>query len=145
MSSELQSILESRAVHLDEYKEANANMRHFSNMRVGILTICLAVNGVLFKSSLEQTSRLLSYGFLFLGVCSAFYFLIFDRRITKLYMFYRSRAVELEWMLGMNLHKRHWPRILINATNATKVLYSTIILVWLILLADKERLIQLLG
>lgn len=139
MLPDLKSFLDNKSVQLDEYREANANMRHFSNMRVAILTICFAINGILFKSTLEQTSRLITYGFALLGICTAFYFLLFDTRITKFYLFYRGRAIELEWLLGMNLHKRYWPRHRINVTNATKVLYWTIALIWVVLIVCKEN------
>ena len=131
--------MELEAKQLEEYKEVNSNMRHFSNMRIAVLTISLAMNGVLIQSFLQQTNTFILIGLILMGLISTVAFLIFENRVTYFYLFYQARAMELEVILELKQHLRPRPRPFFNATNATKALYIAIAVFWLILVFYKLK------
>jgi len=124
---------------LEEYKEVNANMRHFSNMRLAVLTISLALNGVLIQSLLNQLVKLIIIGLTLVGIISTIVFLVFENRVTFYYLFYRSRAKEIESILQLAQYSRPIEKRIINATAATNFLYWTLIIFWIILIFYKLK------
>ncbi len=129
--------MELEAKQLEEYKEVNNNMRHFSNMRLAVLTISLATNGVLIQSFMQQTNAFILIGLILMGLISTIAFLVFENRVTYFYLFYQARAMELEVILELKQHLRTRPKPMINATNATKALYLAIVVFWVILIFYK--------
>jgi hypothetical protein len=129
--------MEREQLLLEEYKEVNANMRHFSNMRVAVLTISLAINGVLMQSLIPQQAPIIIIGLIVIGMISTLVFLIFENRVTFYYNFYRLRAKEIESTLSLSQNSRTIKKKIINATNATIFLYCTIIVFWIFLIIYK--------
>jgi hypothetical protein len=131
--------MEREQLLLEEYKEVNANMRHFSNMRLAVLTISLALNGVLIQSLLPQQIKFIIVGFILIGMISTIVFLVFENRVTFYYLFYRSRAREIESILKLTQYSRPLKKKIINATNATNFLYWLLIVFWVILIFYKLK------
>ena len=123
---------------LEEYKEANSNMRHFSNQRIGALTLSLALNGVLIDGTINQENIYIACAMGLLGMLSVAYFLLFDTRVAELYYTYRDRARALERDLNFKLYKEKGnSRKRFGVTKATKIFYSTIAILWATILLSK--------
>lgn len=131
-NSSKQSATSNNAYILEEYKEVGNNMRHFSNMRVAVLTIVLAINGVLLEKFATIDNLFSKLSIFTIGVISSFVFLIFEKRVTTYYLHYQSRAKELETQLQFSQYLTQPPRSRINATFVTRLLYWTFILIWLL-------------
>ncbi len=129
--------MEREQLLIEEYKEVNTNMRHFSNMRLAVLTISLAINGVLMQSLLPQESITIAAGLILIGLISTLVFLIFENRVTFYYNYYRLRAREIETTLNLSQNSRPIKKIIINATNATRFLYWTLVIFWIVLIFYK--------
>jgi hypothetical protein len=76
-------------------------------------------------------------GLILLGLISTIAFLVFENRVTYFYIFYQARAMELEVILELKQHLRSRPKPVINATNATRALYFSIVVFWVILIFYK--------
>lgn len=122
---------------LEEYKEAGNNMRHFSNMRVAVLTISLAINGVLLEKLANNKEDVLKFSVFILGIISTLVFFVFESRVTTYYHHYQDRAKELEKILNFAQYLKKPPIARINATFVTKLLYLSFIIIWILLLVKE--------
>lgn len=131
-SSIEQSAPDNKSYVIEEYKEVGNNMRHFSNMRVAVLTIQLAINGVLLEKFASIDNLFLKFSISTLGVITSVVFFIFEIRVTIYYLHYQSRAKELETQIQFSQYLIKPPSSKINATLVTRILYWTFILIWLL-------------
>lgn len=123
---------------MEEYKEANSNMRHFSNQRIGALTLSLALNGVLIEGTIEQENLSVVCAMTLLGMLSVGYFLLFDNRVADLYYSYRDRARALERDFNFKLYKeKSKSRKNFGVTKATKIFYFAIAILWITIISSK--------
>ena len=126
----------------DEYMDVSANMRQYGNMRFAQLTLFIAVIAgllvILFESDppLDSSVR---YVLKFGGLIITIVFWIMEERATSYWDHYRNRAVELEKQLGYKQYSTRPTRGFFSATNAVRVLYSFMFLLWVITLIWHTR------
>ncbi|WBL43544.1 hypothetical protein PBT90_02410 [Algoriphagus halophytocola] len=116
---------------IEEYREVNLNMRHFSNMRVAVLTILLAANGAAFQAIGNQEELWVRFGIGTLGIISTLVFYVFENRVTAYYLHFQARAKVLEKKLGMRQYTSPFKSPRINATLIIKFLYLVLFLFWI--------------
>ena len=122
--------MDTKTILMDEYKEVNNNMRHYSNMRIALLTITLALNGTVIKDINELRFNFTSFSLGIMGTLATCVFLIFENRVTAYYLFFQKRAKEIEIILEIKQYSREMISPKINATRATIFLYYSLILFW---------------
>ena len=105
-------------------------MRHFSNMRVAILTILLAINGVAIQAIGNQKELIIKFGIGAIGIMSTSVFYVFENRVTAYYLHFLARAKELEKSLGLKQYSKAFKSPIINATLVIKGLYLILLVFW---------------
>ena len=119
----------------DEYLDATANMRHYSNLRFLQLTVFVAVTGgliaILSGTDTKTTlgAELLVKG---IGVLMSVAFLFLEIRIVRHWEYHRHRAEELEDVLGLRQFKCRPRYTWINGRNAAYMIFVGIGTFWLV-------------
>lgn len=120
---------------IDEYKECNVNMRHFSNMRFAQTSLFLIINGFLLNvvysadASNIPNSQLLGA----LGVALAVVFIVMQERRYHLWNSAFERAQELEVKhLGFSQHTKRPGRYGLTSRSMTNVIYGLFGASWLL-------------
>jgi len=146
----------------EEYRELNANMRYYANLRFAQLTIFVALTGSLIAALFTKdisVSPLAQFLLKVAGGYIAAMFWIMEERAADYWHHYRKRAVELEDLLGYRQHKdrprktylvalfedqlgywQHKDRptwTFLTATNAARAIYVGSIVWWLIALLEQ--------
>ena len=115
---------------LEEYKEANALHRQQNNPMFGELTVFLATNLVLFQV-LAIPSPLIRIMVAISGILLACAFHIIQNRLADFSHVYRSRAKEIETILGFSIHVSPQPKYKwFTAIFAQKIIYKFFIFLW---------------
>lgn len=121
----------------DEYKDLSNNMRHYANMRFAQLTILIAITAgistLIFNSDSILNENIKSL-FKIVGIIVALLFLIMEERAADYWHHFRNRAVKLEKKLGYNQYSNRPTNFLFTATNASRGLHITIIVLWVVTL-----------
>lgn len=115
----------------DEYKDLSDNMRHYGNMRFVQLTLFIALTAGLLKAIFTFDPALASLVKFVLkigGVITAVVFLIMEERAADYWHHFRRRAVELEKQIGFQQYSTRLGRDVVSATNAARMLYTSILL-----------------
>jgi hypothetical protein len=116
---------------LDEYKEVNSNLRHYSNMRFERINVFLIANGAL---SWAQLFREPPHGLGWLvptvGVLVVFTFWLTVYRVEAYYGNIRRRAIALEQQLGFRQISELPTRRIFTTRSATHVLFLSFFLLW---------------
>ena len=133
--------MNSPADPLEEYKDASANMRHYSNLRFAQLTIFVAVTGGLIailikdKGIGEAPAKLMIK---VMGIFMVFVFWIMEERIIRYWETHRRRAEELEDQLRYLQYKTRPKGKLIRGRTAARLLFGGIIIFWTVALIWHE-------
>lgn len=126
---------------LEEYKEAGSNLRHFSSMRFGQLTLFTAITAGLFVAGFQADPPLedrVSLAVKLLGVVVTAVFWLMEERSTMYFKHFRRRSRTLEQNLGFDLWtNRPSASGGLNSTNAVRVLYAALGLAWIAAVVDQ--------
>ncbi len=126
----------------DEYLDASANMRHYSNMRFAQLTLFLGLNAGLISvlSGINNGGLVLKL----FGLLGTIAFLIMENRAESYFHAYRTRAVSLETELGFSQHSERPEASALNtilsSRNAVFGLYAAVIILWIALIVGVVEL-----
>jgi hypothetical protein len=120
-----------------EYVEVCANFRHYSSLRFGILTVYFAVLVILGAPILNfglVTQPVVLISLKIIGLVITFVFWRYQETAMGHLAHYGDRAKEIEAILGYsNLSTRPTPkRWFARMSFATRLLYGTMMLFWLI-------------
>ena len=119
---------------LEEYRDASANMRHYSNLRFAQLTIFFAVTGGLILGVTQGSESLDRDALRFAGLVVVLAFWVLEQRILNYWEVHRRRAKELEPPLGFKQYsyreKHNILDHLISGRWATRVLFAGAIVFW---------------
>ncbi len=120
---------------IDEYKECNVNMRHYSNMRFAQTSLFLIINGFLFNGVFDADAGAVIDASLIglLGISLAFVFIIMQERRYHLWKATFERAKELEKdSLGFSQHIKRPGRYGLTSRSMTNVIYVLSGISWVI-------------
>jgi len=119
-----------------EYKELCENMRHYADMRFKLLTLFSVFTGFLLTVSFSSQFTFNSKTVLNIGgliITAAFW--IMEERYSDYWHAFRKRAEKIEEILDLRQYhdrptKTFLAKLRLTATNATRFLYSTLLIFW---------------
>ena len=118
---------------IEEYKECNSNLRHYSNMRFAELTLFFAINaGLLSVLSDNQSSldQLIEFLLRVLGILISILFAVMNDRRVALWVSLKERAVEIENQLELEQYQKRPKAKFLSNRNMAKAIYYLFILFW---------------
>ena len=118
---------------LEEYKDASANMRHYSSLRFGQLTVFMAVVGVLLLCivRLDDSAGDLAGSMLKLfGLVVTVSFWIMEERVVLYWDHHRRRAETLEETLQFAQYTGRRAPLFVRGRAATRLLFGVALVLW---------------
>lgn len=120
---------------IEEYKECNQNLRHYSIMRFAEFTLYFLINGALLNIAFDFTTSNSANPTAFLkglGIFLSITFGLMNERRIILWDCHQRRAVEIEDELGMSQCKKRSDELLFRNRNATRLIYIILAFFWII-------------
>lgn len=120
---------------LEEYKDASANMRHYSSLRFAQLTVFMAVVGVLLICvvRLSGASNELARSMLkVFGLAVTVAFWILEERVVLYWDHHRRRAEKLEETLQFAQYTGRRAPLFVRGRAATRLLFGVAVVFWVI-------------
>ena len=127
---------ETQEHYRDEYKEASANLRHYSLLRFSVFTIFLAVQAGLISFGLNANStRLptLAIVIKIVALVATFVFWIYSERVNAYRKLFIKRACDLENRLGFEQYVSQQKPMLgfLSTLFATRLFFLAVAAFWL--------------
>lgn len=122
----------------EEYKDVSNNIRYYGSMRFVLLTLfgtlSAAIIATLFLGTItpQAPAKVILK---VLGLVLVLVFGLMDQRASEYWSALWIRAVELEAKLNYSQYKARPHRRIMSITNATRLLYLTMLVFWIIALA----------
>ena len=117
-----------------EYQECGTNMRHYSNLRFAILTIFAAATAALIPAYDKFPTLKVNISIVpFFGVLLCIIFLVMHERTVDLWLKFYKRAITIEEIMLFSQYKSRREGIILSNRNATRLLFSCLIIFWLII------------
>lgn len=123
-------------IQLEEYRQVNENLRFYGNLRFAQLTLFFVATGALLAALNQRgllVGRLGQTGISAAGLLVVVVFLVMEQASVKYWLHYRDRAVVLESSLELELYSVRPSRSVFNATNATRLLFAAVAVMWTLL------------
>jgi hypothetical protein len=124
----------------NEYNDLGHTMRHYGNIRFAQLTLYFALNAGLFTAAFGTAPpapdrvRLAAK---IVGVIAAIAFATMEERASQYWRRLQVRAKAIEKVLGYEQHRRRPEATVFSATNATRLLLLTGLVLWGFALVSK--------
>lgn len=123
----------------DEYREASANLRHYSNLRFAQLTIFAAITAGLLYIFFHENNYSYSpfiHAIPAIGLVVVIVFLILELRILIYWDHHKNRTKDLERELGYDQYKtRPEPRY-IRGRFAIRLLFAGVSIFWVFIIVS---------
>lgn len=119
----------------DEYLDVSENMRQWANIRFAQMTLFAAITAGILAGLFQNGSTQLGVSRIALkigGIIVTFVFGFLDQRAMIYWRHFRQRAVELEKALGFRQYTSAPTARFLNSANAVRVLYLTVVLIWVV-------------
>jgi hypothetical protein len=125
----------------EEYKDVSDNIRYYGSMRFVLLTLFATLSATIMAALFLSTtppSMPTKVVLKILGIVLVIVFGFIDQRTSEYWGAFWIRAVELEAKLNYSQYKARPHRRIMNITNATRLLYLTVLVFWIIALAKPD-------
>jgi hypothetical protein len=118
----------------DEYLDLTENMRHWNTIRFGQMTVFMALMAGILSSLYQSSFVFPDFVRLALKTGGIIFTLIFwslDYREMLYFRHFRTRAVELEEILGFRQFSRYPSAKIINSARLTGAMYFFVLVFWI--------------
>ena len=115
---------------LEQYKEANAQARHYSNLRFASLTVFLAITFGLLTVVCKDTFQWLRIGAALSGLIVTIVFWLIEAGINTYIDHFHSCARSLEGQLRLDMWCALQGKALVRAHTTMRILFLVVLVFW---------------